>query len=119
MTKSRISNLVLIAGLLFTLVAMVGCTPAGAGGASSLLPLIILIALVFGTMYFFTIKPMHQREKRHDQMVEELEKGDIVITAGGMYGQIERINEDTVILKVESGAMVKVTKGGILSVQPK
>ena len=118
MTKSRISNLVLIAGLLLTLVAMVGCAPAG-GGVSSLLPLIILVAVVFGTMYFFTIRPMRQRERRHDEMVEYLEKGDIVITAGGMYGQIERIDEDTVILKVESGAMIKVTKGGILSILPK
>ena len=84
-----------------------------------MLPLIILVALIFGTMYFFTIRPMRQREKRHDQMVEELEKGDIVITAGGMYGQIERIDEDAIILKVESGALVKVTKGGILSIRPR
>ncbi|MFC2041449.1 preprotein translocase subunit YajC [Chloroflexota bacterium] len=118
MKNSRISNPVLIAGLLLTLATMSGCAPTG-GGASSLLPLLILVALVFGTMYFFTVRPMRQRERRHDTMVEELEKGDIVITAGGMYGQIERIDEDTVILKVESGALVKVTKGGVLSVQPK
>ncbi|MFC1989274.1 preprotein translocase subunit YajC [Chloroflexota bacterium] len=118
MKKSRISNMVLIVGLLLTLAGIGGCAPAGEG-ASSLLPLIILVALFFGTMYIFTIRPMRQREKRHDTMVVELEKGDIVITAGGMYGQIERIDDDTVILKVESGAMVRVTKGGILSVQPK
>ncbi len=118
MKKSRISNMVLIAVLLLTLAAMVGCAPAG-GGSSSLLPLLILVALFFGTMYFFTIRPMRRREKKHDDMVVELEKGDIVITAGGMYGQVERIGDDTVILKVESGAMVKVTKGGILSIQPK
>ena len=47
-------------------------------------------------------------------MVEELERGDLVITAGGMYGQVESIDEDSVVLKVESGAMLRVTKGGVL-----
>ena len=77
-------------------------------------PIIVLLLLFLGMFYFLMIRPIHQREKQHDKMVIELEKGDTVITAGGMYGQIERINEDSVILIVESGAKVKVTKGGII-----
>ena len=80
-----------------------------------LAPIIIMLAIFIGMIYFLMIKPIRQREKQHDAMVEELQKGDIVITAGGMYGQIESIDEDSVILKVESGAMVKVTRGGVLS----
>ena len=60
------------------------------------------------------IRPLRQREKEHDQMVLDLDEGDMVITAGGMYGKVERIDEDSVILEVESGAKVRVTKGGIL-----
>ena len=78
-------------------------------------PLIIILVLILGIFYFSMIRPIGQREKIHDQMVEELQKGDMVITAGGMYGQVERIDEDSVILKVESGATIRVTKGGILS----
>ena len=79
---------------------------------------LIVIALVFFSMiYFLMIRPLRQREKQHDQLVEELQRGDRVITAGGMYGQIESIDEDSVVLRVESGAMVRVTKGGILSIQ--
>ncbi len=77
--------------------------------------LIIMLVLVFGMFYFLLIRPMRQREKRHDQTVEELQKGDMVITAGGMYGQVESISEDSVVLKVESGATIRVTKGGILN----
>ena len=80
----------------------------------SLIPLIIMLGLFVGMVYFLMIKPVRQREKKHDELVYELEKGDIVITAGGMYGQGERVDEDSVILKVESGATVRVTKGGIL-----
>ena len=81
----------------------------------NLTPLLIILALFIGMIYLLMIRPVRQREKQHDELVEELEKGDMVITAGGMYGQVERVNGDSVILKVESGAMVRVTKGGILS----
>ncbi|MBN2238945.1 MAG: preprotein translocase subunit YajC [Dehalococcoidales bacterium] len=78
------------------------------------LPLIILAALFLGVSYFFGIRPLRQREKQHDKMVLELEVGDNVITAGGMYGKVDAIYDDTVILEVESGARIRVTKGGIV-----
>ncbi len=78
-------------------------------------PLIIILVLVFGMFYFFMIRPLRQREKQHDHMLEELQKGEMVITAGGIYGQVESIDEDTVVLKVESGATIRVTKGGVLA----
>ena len=80
----------------------------------SYLPLILFGVLFVAMFYFFGIRPMRQREKTHDRMVMELEKGDTVITAGGMYGKVDTIYEDSVVLIVESGAKVRVTKGGIL-----
>ena len=77
-------------------------------------PLIIVAALFIGVSYFFGIRPLRQREKQHDQMVLELEVGDTVITAGGMYGKVDSIREDCVIIEVESGAKIKMTKGGIV-----
>ncbi len=78
------------------------------------LPLIILAIVFVGMSYFFGIRPLRQREKKHDAMVLELQRGDNVITAGGMYGKVDIIYEDSVILIVESGAKVRVTKGGII-----
>ena len=77
--------------------------------------LILFLVLIFGMLYFLMIRPMRQREKKHDEMVEELHRGDMVITAGGMYGQVESISEDSIILKVESGATIRVTKGGVVN----
>ncbi len=116
MKSNRTSNLVLLVGLLLTLVAMDGCTTAGGseGGASSTVSLIIILVAIFGIFYFLMVRPTRQREKRHKAMVEELKRGDMVITVGGIYGQIESISEDSIILKVESGATIRVTKGGIL-----
>jgi len=78
------------------------------------LPVVGLTALFMLMIYFLMIKPVRQREKQHDELVFDLERGDTVITAGGMFGKIDTIDEDSVILIVESGAMVKVTKGSIL-----
>lgn len=81
----------------------------------TLLPFIVMVVLLFAMFYFLMIRPIRQREKKHDQMVLELEKGDIVITADGVYGEVDRIDEDSVVLKVESGAKIRVTKGGVLA----
>ncbi len=116
--KKRIFNSVLVVSLLLTLAGMSGCAPAGAeggGGISSFIPLLIMLALVFGMFYFLMVRPLRQREKKHDHMVEGLDKGDTVITAGGMYGRIETVDEDSVVLRVESGALIRVTKGGLLN----
>jgi preprotein translocase subunit YajC len=67
--------------------------------------------------YFFGIRPIRQREKQHDQMVFDLKEGDTVITAGGIFGKIDRIDEDSIVLIVESGAKVRVTKGGVIKRQ--
>ena len=75
--------------------------------------LIIFLVLLVGMFYFLMIRPMRQREKQHDAMVSELQKGDKVITAGGIYGQVESINEESILLKIESG-LIRVTKGGVL-----
>ena len=77
-------------------------------------PLIVILVLMAGMVYFLMIRPLRQREKQHDTLVMHLEKGDYVITAGGMYGEVDTIDEDSVVLTVESGAKVRVTKGGIL-----
>jgi len=78
-------------------------------------PLIIMLVLLVAMFYFFLVRPMRQREKKHDEMVADLEKGDEVITAGGMYGIVEKIDDNSVVLKVESGAMIRVTKGGVIN----
>jgi len=103
--------------MLLTLVSIGGCVPAGAyeGGGLSIVPLIIMVVLVFGIFYFFMIRPMRQREKKHEAMVQELQRDDMVITAGGIYGQVESVSEDSIVLKVESGATIRVTKGGVIS----
>jgi preprotein translocase subunit YajC len=72
---------------------------------------IIVFLVVIGLLfYFFMIRPQRKRQKEHEELVGQLRGGDRVITAGGIYGQIESVTQDSVVLKVESGATI--TTGG-------
>lgn len=118
MEKGRKLNLGLIAGLLATLAFAVSCTTAGGETGSeqgSIVPMIIFLVLLFAMVYFLMIRPQRRRQKEQQQMMAELQKGDRVITAGGVYGEIESVYEDSIVLKVESGATIRVTRNAIIS----
>ena len=119
MGKRRMLTLGLILGLLITLVFVGGCIPTGTEGEegeglfSGIWPMIIFIALLFGLMYFVMIRPQRRKQKEHDEMVQELHRGDNVITAGGIYGRVESVSDDSVVLTIESGVTIRVAKGSI------
>ena len=113
MEKTKILKLGLIGGLLTSIVFLGGCLPEEAEGASSIWPMLIFVVLLFGLMYFVMIRPQRKRQKEHQQLIEELKRGDRVVTAGGIYGVIESISEDSVTIKVESGATMRVAKGSV------
>jgi len=81
---------------------------------TSLLPLI----LIFVIFYFLLIRPQQKRAKEHKQMIENLKKGDKVITSGGVYGVVEAVGTNTLTLKIAENVRVKFGKGYIASVRP-
>jgi len=76
--------------------------------------MIVFLVVIFAVMYLLMIRPRQKQQKQHDEMMKELRPGDRVIMAGGIYGQIESIGEETAILKIESGATMKVARNSIL-----
>jgi len=79
--------------------------------------MVIFLVAIFAVMYFLMIRPRQKQQKQHEEMMEELRVGDRVIIAGGIYGQIESIGEDTAILRIESGATMKVARNSIVGKQ--
>ena len=79
--------------------------------------MVIFLVAIFGIMYFLMIRPRQKQQKQHEAMMEELRVGERVIIAGGIYGQIESLSEDTAIMKIESGATMKVARNSILGKQ--
>jgi preprotein translocase subunit YajC len=104
-----------VMGLVITLVLIGGCAPAETTeeGGTNLLSLLIFVILIFGGMYFLLIRPQRRRMKEQKKIVEELRRGDKVITAGGIYGVVERVSEETVDLKVESGTIIRFVRAAI------
>ena len=103
----------LVTGLLTSVALMGGCVPVEGEGEGSLWTMLIPLALIVAIFYFLMIRPQRKIQKEHQQLVEELKRGDRVITAGGIYGVIESTSEDTIVIKVESGATMRVAKNSV------
>ena len=115
MKKVKGLYLGLIGALLSAVVFLNGCTLIGGEeeGGTSIWTMVIFIAVLFALMYFVMIRPQMKRQKEHQRLIEELSRGDRVVTAGGIHGVIESISEDSVVIKVESGATMRVAKGSV------
>ena len=72
----------------------------------SFLPL-ILIAVVF---YFFMIRPQTKKMKDQKNFIENIKKGDKIVTVGGIHGKIAEINDDTFIMEIEGGVKMKIDR---------
>lgn len=86
------------------MVAMIFQASGGAGFGGFLIPL----GLMFAIMYFMVIMPQQRQRKKVQAMLAELKAGDKVITSGGIYGTINGIDGDSVILKISSEPQVKI-----------
>lgn len=85
---------------------------AGKNGAdfTSLVPL-VLIVVVF---YFFMIRPQMKKAKETKKYIEALKAGDKILTIGGIYGTIQKMNDDgTIIMAVEDGTKMKISKNAV------
>ncbi len=82
---------------------------AQGGGFSSL----IMMIIIFAIFYFILIRPQQKKMKEHKKMVEDLKKGDRIITSGGMYATVENATPDTLTVKIAEGVKVKITRGSV------
>jgi preprotein translocase subunit YajC len=88
------------------------------GGGMDLVGLLPII-LMFVLLYFLLIRPQTKRAKEHRTMLDHLQKGDEVVTAGGALGRITRIGDQYVSLEIASNVEIQVQKPAIQSVLPK
>ena len=77
------------------------------------------IVLMFVVMYFLMIRPQMKKAKEHKSLVESLQKGDEVITQGGVAGRIVKVGENYVSLEVAPNVEIAVQKAAVGNVLPK
>ena len=85
--------------------------PQGKGGSSSTFILMGLMIVVF---YFFMIRPQAKKAKQQKTFINDLQKGDKIVTIAGIHGTINKVNDDnTVMLETSPGSYIKIEKSAI------
>lgn len=74
---------------------------------------LIMMVAIFAIMYFFMIRPQNKKQKEIAKFRKNLEVGQSVVTAGGIYGKIKEVEDNTVVVEVAVGVKIKVDKNSI------
>jgi len=125
--KTKILGLGIVLALLALMVSVSSCYPAAttnadgttttASSSTSIFYMLGFIVILFGLMYFFTIRPQRKKQQEAQKMLQALQKGDKVITNAGIYGQIENTYEDSFLLRTDSGSTIRVAKWAVVGKQ--
>lgn len=79
---------------------------------------LVFLGAIFLVFYLFIIRPQSKRQKEIKQKVEEMKKGDKIVTSSGIFGSLNSIDEDTVLVEVDSGVKIRMLKSAITDVNP-
>ena len=87
------------------------------GGSAPAFMQFVPILLVFAIFYFLLIAPMRKRQKALQTLIDNLKKGDRIITNGGLYGTVAAVEDKAVILKVSDNVKVKIAKSAVAGLE--
>ena len=82
---------------------------SGGSSITSFLPIIGMIVI----FYFFFIRPQQRKQKETKKYLEEIKKGEMVVTVGGIHGKVMEVSDTTVLIDVDRGTKLLVEKASI------
>jgi len=88
--------------------------PSSLFGGSNVTSMLILFAVFGAIFYFMLIRPQRKRQAKMTELIGGLKRGDHVITAGGIHGEIDSIGDTAVVMVLEDGAKLKVAKSSVV-----
>ena len=91
-----------------SIMLLMGGSPDG-GGAMNF----IFLGLLFVVMYFFMIRPQAKRAKDQRNFINNLQKGDKIVTLGGVHGKIKQVDEQSIVIEVEDGGTLRIEKTAV------
>lgn len=86
------------------------------GGSGSFVVMMVLFFVIF---YFMLMRPQMKQAKEHKKLIENLAKGDEVVTSGGLLGKITEIGDNFIVLEVAKETEIKIQKHAIAALMPK
>lgn len=93
--------------------------PQGGESGGGLVSTLIMFGAIFLIFYFMIIRPQQKRAKERDKMLSNLEKGDKVVTNGGIHGVIAGLEEKTALLQISDNVKIKIERSAITTVLAK
>jgi len=90
-----------------------------AGGQSSGNPIAQLLpfVLMFVVLYFLILRPQIKKQKSQQKMIDELEKGDKIVTSGGLHGAITNMKDDIITVKIADNVRVEMSRAAVSRVR--
>jgi len=85
----------------------------GQGAAGGGMTMIFMMVAIFAVMYFFMIRPQQKKQKQIAQMRNALQKGDKIVTAGGIYGVIVELKDNYVLVEIDKDVKVRIDRSTI------
>jgi len=95
---------------------LLAMAPQGGDGGGSLISTLIMFGAIFAIFYFMIIRPQQKRAKEREKLLSNIEKGDKIITSGGVHATIVGIEDKTVLIEIAPNVKIKVDRSAIGSV---
>lgn len=92
---------------------------ASSGGSGDLLATMLPMVAIFAIFYFLMIRPQQRKQKEHRAMIDALEKGNEVVTAGGIVGRIAKVDDQYVTVEIATGVEIRVQRQSVSQLLPK
>lgn len=83
------------------------------GGTAGGMMNIIFIGAIFIIMYFFMIRPQTKKAKEQRKFIDSIQKGDHIVTIGGIHGKVNKVNDTNVLIEADTNTILKVEKTAI------
>jgi preprotein translocase subunit YajC len=98
---------------------LIAMAPQGGEGGGGLISTLIMFGAIFLIFYFMIIRPQQKRAKEREKLLSNLDKGDKVVTNGGIHGVIAGLEEKTALLQVSDNVKLKIDRSAIATVLAK
>lgn len=99
--------------------AYANTTAAATGAASSSYTSILFLVIFFVAFYFLVLRPQNKRQKEKMAMINNVSKGDEIVTAGGIMGRITELDENFIEIEIATNVKVKIQRNAIAGTLPK
>jgi len=99
--------------------ALAGAMAPGGASGNAVLTQVVFFGAIFAIFYFLLIRPQQKKAKEAKAMLEALQKGDEIVTAGGVLGRISKIGDQYLTVEIATGTEVMVQRGAVAQLLPK